>query len=46
MRLLRRPFVRAQIEITRGNKAVVAQDVLDVANGAAIEEEGRGDSVA
>src|SRR6266849_7612564 len=39
MRLLRRPFVRAQIEVASGNKAVMAQDILDVANRAAVEEE-------
>ncbi len=45
VRLLSRPFVCAQIEVTGGNKAIVAQDVLDMPEGAAIKEEGRCHSV-
>src|SRR5437867_3209685 len=46
MRLLRCALVRTQIEITGGNEAIMAQDVLDMANGTAIEEERRRHRVA
>jgi len=46
MRLLRGPFIRTQIEVAGRNEAVVAQDVLDMPNGAAIEEQRCRHSVA
>lgn len=46
MRFLGRPLIRAQIEIARSHEAVVTQDVFDVANRTAIEEERRRDRVA
>src|SRR5213593_2654064 len=46
MRLLRRPFVRAQVEIAGRNKPVVAQDVLNMPDGAAIKKKGCRHSVA
>ena len=46
MRLLRRALVRAQVEIAGRNKPVVAQDVLNMPNGAAVKEERRRHSVA
>jgi len=45
MRLLRCALVRAQIEITGGNETVVAQDLLDVPDGAAVEKKRRRDRV-
>src|SRR5437660_1551860 len=38
MRLFRRPFIRAQVEIAGRNKPVVAQDVLNMPDGAAIKK--------
>ena len=38
MRLLRRPFVRTQVEIAGRNKPVVAQDVFNMPDGAAIKK--------
>ena len=45
MRLLRRPFVRAQVEIASRDKPVVAQDVLDMPYRAAVEKKCRRHSV-
>jgi len=39
VRFLRCPCVRAQIKIAGGNEPVVAQDVLDVPDGATIEKQ-------
>jgi hypothetical protein len=44
MRLLRGSFVRAQIKITGGDQPVVAQDALDMPNGAAIKEDCYGEN--
>ena len=37
MCFLRRPLIRPQVEIAGRDQAVVAQDVLDMPDGAAIE---------
>src|SRR5947209_14451472 len=41
VRLLRRPLVCAQVKVTGGDQPVVPQDVLDMPNGAPVEEERR-----
>ena len=46
MRLLRRPFVCTQIEIAGSDEAIVAQDLLDVSDRTAIEQECRRHRVA
>src|SRR5437764_1262496 len=41
VRLLRRALVHAQIEVTGRDQPIVAQDLLDVPDGAPVEEERR-----